>query len=240
MDKIPSPLPPKKLYVYKNDVCVERFKPSSRSKPPGGARGDVLQWSAASRKRLAFVANNTRAKLDTMITLTYPAKFEQDGSEVKRHLHNALKWLRRRIQPLTYLWFLEFQRRGAPHIHVLIDRRGVYLPHEEVAAAWYRIVDSGDDKHLAAGTRTEAVKSAGGAARYALKYAVKMEQKVVPENYRNVGRLWGHSRDVKPEPERVLEIDGIDEFNHLLQDWEYLNKYSWQWGTLFNAASHLD
>lgn len=56
-----------------------------------------------------------------MITLTYPGGWEvvaPDGASVKRHM---VLW-RNRFQreygePGRCIWKLEFQRRGAPHIH---------------------------------------------------------------------------------------------------------------------------
>ena len=57
-----------------------------------------------------------------MVTLTCPGDWESvapDGASVKRHM---VVW-RKRFQrewgePARYIWKLEFQRRGAPHIHL--------------------------------------------------------------------------------------------------------------------------
>ncbi|GLD45296.1 hypothetical protein Mkiyose1665_57960 [Mycobacterium kiyosense] len=59
-------------------------------------------------------------RVPAMVTLTYPGEWESvapDGASVKRHM---VLW-RKRFQrewgePARYLWKLEFQRRGAPHI----------------------------------------------------------------------------------------------------------------------------
>jgi hypothetical protein len=67
-------------------------------------------------------------------------------------------------------------------------------PHSWVAATWYRIVDSEDERHLRAGTRIERLQSGrAGTISYASKYAAKAEQKIVPPEYENVGRFWGIS-----------------------------------------------
>ncbi|GAG62416.1 unnamed protein product, partial [marine sediment metagenome] len=91
---------------------------------------------------------------------------------------------------------------------------------DRVAAAWYRIVDSSDPAHLQAGTRCEAVRDANGAARYAVKYASKMRQKRVPPDFRNVGRFWGHSDDVKPVPRETIQCTE-DDVRELLKGWDY-------------------
>jgi len=65
------------------------------------------------------------------------------------------------------------------------------LPKGRVSAAWYRIVGSGDQKHLRAGTRVEELYVPTAVATYASKYAAKWDQKDVPEEFQHVGRMWG-------------------------------------------------
>ena len=91
---------------------------------------------------------------------------------------------------------------------------------DRIAAAWYRIVDSGDERHLQAGTSCERIRKPDGAARYAVKYAYKMRQKKVPLEYRNVGRFWSHSRDVKPTIREVVPCLE-DDVRGALEGWAY-------------------
>ena len=215
------------IKIYRRDVVVVRrgvMHPGNHGIAP--RRGEITMLSKKSRQRLAFVANNTRVVFRTMVTLTYPGQFSSDGKEVKKHLNAFLVWCRRHFASPSYLWFLEFQRRGAPHIHLLIDTP---LPQDDdervvlyykVAKKWYEIVDSGDIRHRAAGTRTERIRKKDGAARYCLKYAYKTRQKCVPEAYRNVGRFWGCSRDVTPKDVRIWPIDDLS-VRAVLSDWEY-------------------
>lgn len=211
--------------VYKTDAVVRREGWPNGACP--GIRRQITEFSEASRRRLAFVAQNTSVRFRQMITLTYPKDYPSDGKTVKRHLNRFLTWLRRDTGGCSYLWFLEFQKRGAPHIHIVFDtaysRRnadGYGQFRIRVSTTWYRIVGSGDSKHLAAGTRTERIRKPDGAARYATKYAFKMRQKTVPEGYRNVGRFWGASRDVKPEPERFVRATE-DDIRGAIEQWEY-------------------
>ncbi|GAG60722.1 unnamed protein product [marine sediment metagenome] len=169
-----------------------------------------------------------------MITLTYPCVYPSDGKLVKRQLRAFLKFALCHLFPreencerIAYLWFLEFQARGAPHIHILLDARvptsfdHTRIIRERVSAAWYRIVDSGDPAHLAAGTRCEAIREPDGAAHYAVKYAHKMRQKAVPSDYQNVGRFWGHSKAVTPVPLEEISCRE-DDVRETLSDWPYL------------------
>lgn len=181
--------------VYNNDVVVIRTRRATEHQP--GERCEIEEFSDRSRKRLAFVASNTSVQFQSMVTLTYPNEWDRNGIEVKRHLSLFLKRWRRRHED-SYLWFLEFQYRGAPHYHYLTTVESRQIDKRKVSRDWYEIVNSGDDRHLLAGTRVERLRKAG--AWYALKYAGKMAQKRVPENYRNVGRFYGYSRDVKPLP----------------------------------------
>lgn len=174
-------------------------------------RGDITVFSDKARARLAFVANNTTVVFRTMITLTYPKEYPRDGSKVKQDLRRFLAAWRRYTRGADHLWFLEFQARGAPHVHILTDypcpagREARKNLRTWVIHKWYDICGRLDPKHLLAGTRTERLRSLEGGARYAVKYATKMRQKAVPEDYRNVGRFWGHTRAVKPEP--ILTLD---------------------------------
>jgi len=210
--------------VYRNDVVVKRRGLALPVEET--PRQEVKEFSWESRRRLAFVASNTTVKFRTMVTLTYPRVYPTDGKEVKRHLNSFLVQFKREVGPVSYLWFLEFQARGAPHVHILLDypfprnppaRKWIRLV---VSCMWYRIVDSGDYRHLAAGTRCEKIRKSDGAARYAVKYATKMRQKAVPPEYRNVGRFWAASRDVKPEPEAFIRATE-DDIRGELEDWEF-------------------
>src|SRR5208282_3427457 len=55
---------------------------------------------------------------------------------------------------------------------------------------WYEVVGSSEPRHLAAGTRVEAVKSNRGVFAYASKYLAKVEDDPAPE-YESIGRCWG-------------------------------------------------
>jgi hypothetical protein len=228
------------IEIYKNDVVVRR---RGLSKPPSEVtRGKVTKFSERSRKRLAFVASNTTIPLRTMITLTYPAEYPSNGKTVKGHLRLFLTWLQKETQGCEYLWFLEFQLRGAPHFHILTDwplpkdRDNKVLWYAKIAQFWYETVDSGDFNHRLAGTRTETLRSADGGARYAVKYAQKMRQKAVPPDYQDVGRFWGHTRKVKPEPEsrhRATE----DDVRGMLEGWKYEPpSHVPVWRVLYNQA----
>ena len=184
------------LEVYGNDVVIRRAKQKPKRKP--AKREEIVTFSEAARKRLAFIASNSECEFLTMITLTYPREWTRDGRQVKRHLQAFIKRLKRKFEgfQFEYLWFLEFQKRGAPHIHFLVDIDSGKIQKDWMSLAWYEIVNSGSHDHYRAGTRVEALRKPG--AWYAVKYARKATQKIVPKDYRNVGRFYGYSPGVKP------------------------------------------
>lgn len=198
---------------WERDVTIS-YKLRPHAIPRYEERGDISGFSDSSMRRLAFVAQNTTTDFSHMVTLTYPSEFPCDGKKVKQQLNVFLQRLRRK--GIKYLWFLEWQRRGAPHFHVLIDGLNG-LTKGELSNAWYEIVGSGDEKHLRAGTRLEKMRNKEGGRHYAVKYSYKRYQKQVPEGYTNVGRLWGHSQSVAPKVRATKEIYSLMELLRLFE-----------------------
>jgi hypothetical protein len=145
--------------------------------------------------------------LKVMLTLTYPREFPMDGRLVKRHWHNMRTWLVR--QGIKGAWFLEFQKRGAPHFHVFLNAR---VEASQVSQRWYEIVGSEDLNHLLAGTRIEMLREQHAASAYAAKYASKVEQKEPPEGFTDVGRFWGTFGDLDVSPVEVHEYMSHERF----------------------------
>lgn len=93
---------------------------------------EIIGWSRKSRANMV----RTLCELDyepfftdpsrplAMLTLTYPGDWETvapDGKAVKRHLAAFRRRYERAWgEPLIAVWKLEFQRRGAPHFHILM------------------------------------------------------------------------------------------------------------------------
>ena len=195
-----------------------------------------------SLRRLAFVANNADCEFPSMITLTYPSEFPCSGVEVKRHLNHFLLCLKRHLGKVLYLWFLEFQKRGAPHFHILLsvglpeDRWDRGLEYAWLSNTWYRVVGSGDEKHLQAGTRWEDLREVEGGRHYVVKYASKTYQKQVPGGFRDVGRFWAHSLALTVTP---LSIHAVSEgeIRQSLSEWPYLESTgAFMPRVLYNAA----
>jgi hypothetical protein len=201
-------------------------------RPSGAAEREVTGWSAKSRVNMI----RTLASLDwgpvhalaetgrvpAMVTLTYPGSWEvvaPDGKTVKRQVHAwRCRYRRAWGEPVTGAWKLEFQARGAPHVHIFMAPphgraagrgagAGLAFRHW-LSVVWADIVNHPDpaeyQKHLEAGTAVDYVEAlkCTDPKRLAVyfgkhgQYRTKEYQHVVPEAWREPGkgpgRFWGY------------------------------------------------
>lgn len=183
-------------------------------------------------------------KFQSLLTLTYGPNYPIDGRRVKSDLNKFITYMRRSFGPFEYFWFLEFQKRGAPHFHI-----GLTLPEPNecerdlVATIWAGISERGNwpytavdspyskkDARFGMLTRDmvfrqhrrikvwEKEKKQNGMVRYVIKYATKLYQKSVPSVYSNVGRFWGVSGGVRL-PDGMLYQTTEEEIRQLMQSY---------------------
>lgn len=203
------------VIIGEQDVQIKSTLRGGRPQVGGGVRGAIVEWSKKSRSRCErHIRNVQEGSIKAFLTLTYPKVFTNDGKAVKRDLATMVKRLKR-MGVGTGIWFLEFQKRGAPHIHAFLGQFPV-CGAAAVARAWYEIVGSGDEKHLdwhlgklSGRPCVEIMRNQHAASYYAVKYAVKSDQKDVPKEYQNVGRFWGCWGGLRPSY-RVYYARGSD------------------------------
>jgi len=146
-----------------------------------------------------------------------------DGGKAKKDLNHMLVSMRRVFGPFEYVWVIEFQERGACHFHLATTLKPPSnLERSIFSSIWSRISTPyswpywsvywqdgrilpkkllSTDKavrevHLHP-DQWSPIRRRDGVARYFAKYANKLEQKAVPDFYRNIGRFWGASRGIK-------------------------------------------
>jgi len=201
----------------KSDDVIEDKEISKRS--------NIVKFSGKSRLRLIRSIRNTNATLKTFITLTYPREFQSCGTLVKSQLNTFLTVLRQNMPGVNYVWVLEFQERGAPHFHLIIDKDIEILNSYGSSNTsclnriWYNIVGSDDPKHLRHGVNVAPVTDPNtkALAGYMAKYFTKEGQKDVPYFYKNVGRFWGAARGFcKVKESIVLRIEDFKFFIKVL------------------------
>nr|WP_225933540.1 hypothetical protein [Mycolicibacterium pallens] len=207
-------------------AVVSSTRRSLTGNDQSGTGGVITEWSRKSRSSMC----RTFAELDysplvesgrvpAMVTLTYPGDWEAvapDGASVKRHMALWRKRFHREYcEPARYIWKLEFQRRGAPHIHLWMappispGRSGRGFA-QWLSETWAQVVDHPDPaqkaRHRLAGTAIDVRNGLKACdpkrlAIYFTKHSSpnlhgdKEYQHVVPELWRQPGRgpgrFWG-------------------------------------------------
>ena len=171
-------------------------------------RGVVSGFSKAARKRMLELLNQLTFERIAFVTLTYPAEFPLDGREYKKHLRRFRARMERKYPKIRVLWRLEFQRRGAPHFHLLLFD-APFLCKFCLSYDWYKSVGSGDKKHLRRGTNIKGVASKGENGKiisYVAKYAAKPLDPQVKNDDTWTGRYYGRWNVETPTPIE-FEID---------------------------------
>lgn len=211
---------------HDDQAVVSSTRRSSTALDDRGPSGVINEWSRKSRSAMC----RTFAELDysplvdsgrvpAMVTLTYPGHWEvvaPDGASVKRHMVLWRKRFEREYgEPARYIWKLEFQRRGAPHIHLWMvppmspGRSGRGFA-QWLSETWAQIVDHPDSvqkaRHRLAGTAIDVRKGLKACdpkrlAIYFTKHSSpnlhgdKEYQHIVPDLWRQPGRgpgrFWG-------------------------------------------------
>lgn len=171
------------------EMIAVAFRASSTRPISRGRRGKIKFFSKSSRRNLLRTIGKLQCNQRVFFcTLTYPAAYP-DCKAAKRHLDTFGKRLVRRLPSASFVWRLEWQKRGAPHFHLLMF--GVQLPTKAlrryISRVWFEVVGSGDDKHLSAGVQVDKMRSWRGVMAYCGKYVAK----VAPVGEDNPGRLWG-------------------------------------------------
>jgi len=199
------------------EVKVEYPVRAGRHVPRGTSahRGDVHGLSRAARSRLMKLLNKVAwgESHNKFITLTYPADFPTVDVS-KDHLRAFLERVRRAHPDAAVIWKLEFQKRGAPHYHLVSPN----LPFQNkcsIQSMWGEIIGYED-----VFTRIDAFDG-----KEILKYVAKYVSKPAREREEDksvqicdtiktrekgpawTGRCWGvHNRSALPMHSRFQTV----------------------------------
>lgn len=164
---------------------------------------DIVTLTSPANWQDVYLTQKTEVKLDKRTGQRVVVPCATGGRLFKDHLRAFRERLTRYfkkhdVHAFSALWFLEFQARGAPHVHfILFDVDMTPELRKKLRGwlgrAWSSIVGNPSkheqDKHRRAGTQIARMKKSHFG--YAAKYASKAEQKEVPEEFNDVGRFWG-------------------------------------------------
>jgi hypothetical protein len=232
----------------------------SRKELPSSKSGNysprqaITNWSKKSRSNMLktlFALDYSPLFADikrtpVMVTLTYPGEWESvapNGQATKRHLSIFRKrYLRAFDEAFNGVWKLEFQRRGAPHIHILTSvKSDLGLFQLWVSKTWAEIVNHPDEKqkekHLKAGTQVQAwydffrdkpylIAHYFGKHASANKRGVKEYQNRPPSLWLDagsIGRFWGYWGLTQAKAKVRLSRDASLFMQRTLRRWHEAN-----------------
>lgn len=197
-----------------------------------GKRGLTTGWSkTATRNNIKFLRSVDERSLTGdgyAVTLTIkdcPASSEE-WSKVRANLVKRLQ----RMGMIRLHWVTEWQRRGVPHLHLV-----VYMPPVEYWAPWRIITNKFGQSTLEKSAAYEIIEAwlqcthhwgsskpaqdvkpiadAVGWFQYVAKHASRGEQhyqrsdKAIPAGWKKTGRVWGKSGDWKTQEPMHLNIE---------------------------------
>lgn len=168
--------------------------------PRGTTRGKVTVLSEKSLSRMGRALDELEAEYQFMGTLTVGAEFSRNPDDFRLAVGEFLRFFLEKMQGFSLepekeglFWWLEWQKRGAPHLHFFYTSP---VPWQEGSEKWAELLHkynlAGSDETSIAKTSTKFEKlrvHRTQASRYALKYAKKAEQKDAPDWWQ--GRWWG-------------------------------------------------
>jgi len=138
--------------------------------------------------------------LPLFYTTTYPNEWSDDPRQWKRDLKALFKRIDYKFENTSGTWRLEPQKRGAPHFSGFLwgcDWLRTKAGKKWFSEQWYEVVNSGDEKHLRAGTRIDHIENYFDeglfqAIFYLAKYQTKAEKGSIKQEFDYpVGRYWG-------------------------------------------------
>lgn len=189
-------------------------------------RGRIVGWSRKSRKRMMDLLAAWRTnKSMWFVTLTYH-DYPAEPRAWKRDMDAFLKRLRRKYPNVGGMWKLEFQRRGAPHFHLLLAIDTDYFDLMRfVTDAWADIAHKHSQYRGAYATNVRTIIS----RRHAMHYAAKYMSKSLPERVDGegevtevrCGRFWARFGDFDASPviEFATSASQADDWRKFIVQW---------------------
>ena len=208
---------------------------------PKARRGTVEKFTIGSRMRLLRLLARLRVDplngyRSNVSFLTLTTKAMLHPRLAKRCLQIWLKRLRRSYPSVAAVWRMEYQKRGAPHFHLILFNTP-WLKKEWIQESWGEVVR--EERPF---TRIERVYNHRGMTSYAAKYCAKVSGqapgfnigtyvtavKGLPEvEHTSPGRVWGVYNRARLPFDRVLACDLV-----VGGAWAHIRAYCrmfWRW-----------
>lgn len=160
-------------------------------------------YTKAQQKGLMQALSLIEPEAEGWIILTWPSEYPTNFDECQKQVKLLLKEMRRKGHT-RYVLGWEFQKRGAPHVNIVVPE---YIPHLFLKDHWYEIVGSKDPNHYHRGVQIIDIRSTKGQRFkwYIAGYIGKRAQKEAPEGFRNM-RRWGSWSKHYSKPSMNVEL----------------------------------
>jgi len=221
-----------RVEVLPGGVIAHAFRGSNAPPPRESTRGVVCGLSprAAKRLRERLMGIDWVASDVSFLTLTYHHEWGAHWRDWKADLRRMMRVVCYRFADTLdgYLWRLEFQKRVAPHYHLILCWRKGHRPPEKALQSWLArrwnaaIGETGDLAHLAHGVKCiNAQVTTGGMGKllgYMVKDVCKSDQgRAIDKETGEImgtGRTWGIVGNVpmRDMGEWEMDADGWAEF----------------------------
>lgn len=182
-------VPPREMRISISGNRVAMLKRRKANRTAFGSnrrRERIGDFSKSSGFRMAKYLRECVACYRVLGTLTFDncptvveanAAFQKFLKRCKRYFANS--------PDFSLFWFREFQKRGSIHYHFFCTH---YIPSKWLSDSWLAC----NPTLKKCQTNIKSIGSGRyGTAKYALKYAKKQKQKLLPENVQFAGRWWG-------------------------------------------------
>lgn len=198
----------------------------------GGIRSEVTEFSAASRRRLMRRFARLKPTRVTFVTLTYPETYPS-ASRAKEHLRAFLERIRRAYKGASGIWRFEFQKRGAPHFHIMFFGLP-FVPFETIRNMWREIIGLSPGETLF--VRINLVDNWSQVKGYMSKYVAKENDWATRKKlyliygaYPHAGRWWGvfnkQHLPFAPKHYLIFRVKGLRAFHDAKK--MLRRRYSW-------------
>lgn len=172
--KIPEKIKPQVNIRAQGRLLVVKTYGMETDLPQSGGRGTVETFSRSSRMRLLRLLSRCSPSAPSgfrsnVSFLTLTMRDFYHPREAKRFLRSFLKRLYRMFPKVAVIWRMEYQKRGAPHFHLILYNCP-YIDKKWIQEQWGQIINQAMPF-----TRIESIKSYKHLMRYASKYAAKVD-----------------------------------------------------------------
>lgn len=202
-----------KIQIFSNSFAL--YNPNrcvTGNFTPERAKNDIGKFSKHSRLRMMKVLSklNLNSYAGVFhVTLTYRNEFPKSLTEVKYQFKKFTQLLKYRNLEFSFVSRIEFQKRGAPHLHVIFlfkqfpKFRNIESARIYFTEYWLRSIESDSLAQLLHAVKVTSTKEPKQFFYYVSKYSAKEDE---VNSYGFKGRRWSCSSNLDISPLEEYDI----------------------------------